>query len=83
MFFLQCDLIMSQATMTMTTITLPVSAVCCGTSLITVMAKLAPTSVSQITLGQQDVILQQELILKDTSRGSAGLSNMPQQQPQS
>ena len=41
---------------------------------------LAPTSVAQTTLGQHDVALLHQLILSDTVRGSAGLTNVSQHQ---
>ena len=45
---------------------------------------LAPPSVGQITLGQHEVALLPQLILKDTTRGLSGLTTMSlQQQPQS
>ena len=34
-------------------------------------------------MGQQDVVLKPQLILRDAMRGSARLNNMPQQQPES
>ena len=41
-------------------------------------------AVGQMTLGQQDVVLPPQLIQRDTWRGSAGLTCVPQQpQPQS
>ena len=47
------------------------------------MVTLAPTSVGQITLGQQDMVLPQ-FIPRDILMGSGGLMHVPQQQqPQS
>ena len=67
---------MSQVTMTTTTS--PVTVVCSGAMLITVMVILAPTSVGQTALGQHDVVLPPQLILRDTLSDSAGLAIMPQ-----
>ena len=39
-----------------------------------------PTSVGQITLDQCDVALPPQLTLREMVRGSAGLTNMPEQQ---
>ena len=66
---------MSQVTMTTATTTPPVTAVCSGALLITMMAMLASTSVSQ-----QDVALSLQFIARDTITGSAGLTNMLQLQ---
>ena len=74
---------MSQVTMTAITTNLPVTVDCTGASLITVMVKLASTTMGQITFDQHDVVLPPQCILRDIFRGSAGLTNMPQQQPQS
>ena len=70
---------MCQISMTTTTNTPPVTVVCPGALLIMITVLLALTSVGQITLGQHDVVLQPQLIQRDTVRGSAGLTNMPQQ----
>ena len=67
---------MSQVTITNTTTTPSMTAVCSRTTLITKMVMLAPTSVGQTTLGQPP-----QLILKDTVKGSVGLTTMQQQQP--
>ena len=67
----------------MTTTTSPVTVVCSGASLITKMDMLAPTSVGQITLDQQDVVLPPQFILRDTVRGFVGLMHVPQKQTQS
>ena len=65
-----------------TTITIPpVTVVCCGTSFLNMMVMLAPTSVGQITLHQQDLVLPEQLISRDLMRVSAGLMHVPQQQP--
>ena len=83
-YFIQCVLIMSQVTVTTTTVTQPVTVVCCGSSLITVTVMLGPTFVSQMTSGNHDMFLPPQLIMRNTVRGTAGLSTMPwQQQPQS
>ena len=75
---------MSYVTITITTTTPPVTIVCSGASLITMIGTLGPTSVGQILLGQWDVVLLPQLILQDTLRDSAGLTHMPQQHiPQS
>ena len=75
---------MSQVTVTATTTTSPVTVECSRASLIVMTVTLAPTSVDQTILGQHDMVVLQKLILRDTVRGSAGLTNMPQQhQPQS
>ena len=57
------------------------SSYCC---VLTTTVMLAPTSVGHITLGQQNVDLPPQLIPRHTMKGSAGLTNVPQQcQPQS
>ena len=68
---------MSQVTMTTTT--QPVTVVCFGASLIAIMVTPAPTSVGQMTLGQQNVVLGAQLILRDSVRGSADLTHLLQQ----
>ena len=55
--------------MTNTTTTPPVTVVFSGASFITMTATTAPTSVEQMTSGQQDVILPPQLIQRDTLRG--------------
>ena len=70
---------MSQVTVT--TATLPVTVVCPRALLIPVTATLASTSVSQITLGQHDMVLPLQLISRGTMRGSAGPTTMLQQHP--
>ena len=53
-------------------------------SLITTMVTVAATSVGLTTFGQHDVVLLPRMILRDTIRGSACLTTLPQQeQPQS
>ena len=66
--------------MTTTTTTPSVTAVCSGASLINTIITLPPTSVGQITSGQQNVVLQPQLIQRETMRGSAGLTDKLQQQ---
>ena len=53
--------------------------VCSRAVLICMTVTQAPTSVDQTIFGQHDV-LQPKLILRDTMRGSAGLTTFPQQQ---
>ena len=79
-FLVMCS-ILSQITMTTTTPSMTI--VCSGALLITMMVTLASTSVGKITWGQQDVSLPPQLILRDTLRCSAGLTNMLQQHPES
>ena len=75
-------LIMSQDTVSTTTP--PVAVVFCGASTITIHVTMAPTCVGLTALGQHSVFLPPQLILRDTMRGSAGITNVPQQQqPQS
>ena len=74
---------MSQVTVTTTDTTPPVRAVGSGALLITMTAMLAPTSVGQIAVGLHDAILLPLLIPRDTMRGFAGFTTVPQQQPQS
>ena len=71
---------MSQVTVTNITITLPVTGVCSGASLITMTIVMASTSVGQSTSGQHDVVLLPQLILRDTMKGSVGITPMLQQQ---
>ena len=62
------------------TITTHLILLCAVAALITVMAMFVPTSVGQITSGQQDVVLPPQLILRDTVRCTTGITNMLQQQ---
>ena len=64
---------MSQVTMSTTTTTPPVTVVYCGASLITSKVMPAPTSVGQMTLAQQGVVLLSKLIPRDTMRHSLAL----------
>ena len=66
-----CVLIISQVTVTTTT-TPPLTVVGSEAMLITIMNMLAPTSVGKTTLGQHNVVLLPQLILRDTMRGSVG-----------
>ena len=69
---------MSQVTVTTTTP--PVTVVYSRATLITMTVMLAVTSEHQMTLGQHDVVLLPQLILKHTVRGSGGHTTMLQQQ---
>ena len=71
---------LSQVTMTRIMTTPPVTVVCSLSVLITLTVMLALTSGGQITLGQQDLVLPPQLTLRDTMRGFAGLTDMPQPQ---
>ena len=58
--------------------------VCCGASLVIVMVTLTPTSLGQISSGQQELALWPQFILRDILRYSAGLTCVLQQHlPQS
>ena len=54
----------------MTTITPPVTVLCSRAMLIIMTITLASTSVDQIKLGRQDVIMLPQLILRDTMKDS-------------
>ena len=74
-FFVLC-LIMS--TVTTTSTNPPVTIVCSRALLITMTVTMAPTSVGLATLGQHDVILPPQWIIRDTMRGLSGLATIPQ-----
>ena len=75
---------MFQVIMTTTTTTPSVTALCSGASFFTMIVTLASISLGQIALAQQYVALPPQLIQRDTKGGSAGLTNVLQQQlPQS
>ena len=62
--------------MTTTTTTPSVTVVCSRTLLITTVIMLAPTSVDQIPLGQHDVVLLPQMIIRDRMGGSVGLTTV-------
>ena len=66
-----------------TTTTLPVAVVCSRGLLITMVVMLAPFSVDQTTLGQHDLLLLAQLILRHTIRVLLAPTMQQQQQPQS
>ena len=76
--------LMSQITVTTAITTPPVTIMSSRAMPITRMIMLAPTSLGQATLGQHDVVLLSQVILRDTVTGSAALTIVQhQQQPQS
>ena len=69
-------LIMSQVTATSTGTTPPVTFVCSGVMLITVIVTLITISVYQTTFGQHDVVLLPQLIPQDLVMGSVANCTM-------
>ena len=70
---------MSQVTVTTTTTTAAVT-VCSRVIFKTMMVMLSSNSLGKTMSGQHDVVWPLQLILKDTVRGSVGLTTMLQQQ---
>ena len=76
-FLCSVFLIMSQATVTTTTTTTPPVTVVCSSALpITLTVVMAPTCVDLTTLGQHNVVLLPQLILRDTMGCFIGLTIM-------
>ena len=79
-FFVVCfTLLCSQVTLT--TATPPVTVACPRTTSITATVIMTVIFVSLAGFGQHGVVLLPQLILRDTIRGSVGLTTVPQQQP--
>ena len=69
--FCNVFIVMSQVTLTTTIITLPLMVLCSGALLIAMTVTWVPTSVGLRVLGQHDVVLLPQLILRYTMMGSA------------
>ena len=70
--------IMPQGTMTITSATPPVTEVCFRALLIIATVKMTPTTVGQSSSSYHDVVLQPQLIPRDTMRSSDGLTTVMQ-----
>ena len=79
-----CSVFLTMCPVTTTTATTPQTVVCSRASTITTTLTIASTSVGLAALGEHDVVLTLQMILRDTMRGSGGLATVQQQQqPQS
>ena len=75
---------MFQVFVTSTTTSQSMTVMCSSATPSTMTVMMTPTSMGLTALGQHDVVLPPQLILRDTMRVSVDLATMPQQQlPQS
>ena len=71
-----CIVFLIMFQVTATTTTPPVTVLCSSSSSITMIVTMTPTAVDLVASGQYDVVLPPPLILRETVRGSIGLTTV-------